>query len=485
MMRWAAVVAVLAVLTSCSSESEPKPSADPARELASKVTADGMYTHLRKFGEIADANGGTRANGTAGYDASVDYVVQFLKDKGFDVQTPEFELLDHSEGGDPRLIAGGRDYHVDQASLLITTPPGGLKAVTLRPQKAAGCRAADYGSVSVKKAIAVVDDTGCSVVDKQNAAVDKGAVGLLVVSTPGASGSPAGLFTPGYYQELTVPVGVIDSAANAALRRTTAPVNLILDSKPVMKKARNVLAQTKTGDSQNVVMVGAHLDSAPASPGVNDNGSGVAAALETAAALGAEPNITNAVRFAFWGSEENGLQGSAKYVRGLNGDQLDAIALYLNLDMIGSPNAGYFTYDGDQTGQANPEIPLRSIPEGSAGIERTLAAYLNGAGVRPADMPLTRTTDYHAFLAVGVPVGGLTAGASQRKTEVQARLWGGRAGAPYDPNYRTARDTVDNIHGQALSVMGSAAAFAVGAYAQSVEGVNGVPPRDQRHRSGR
>ena len=151
--------------------------------------------------------------------------------------------------------------------------------------------------------------------------------------------------------------------------------------------------------------------------------------------------------------------------------------------MIGSPNAGYFTYDGDQSGQPNPEIPLDTIPEGSAGIERTLAAYLNSAGARPADMPLTRYTDYSAFLTAGVPVGGVTAGASQRKTEVQARLWGGRAGVPYDPNYRTPRDTVDNIDRNALSVMGAAAAFAVGTYAQSVEGVNGVPLRDQRHRS--
>ena len=86
-------------------------------------------------------------------------------------------------------------------------------------------------------------------------------------------------------------------------------------------------------------------------------------------------------------------------------------------------------------------------------------------------------------LAAGIPVGGLTAGSSQRKTEVQARLWGGRPGVAFDPNYHTGRDTVDNIDRQALSVMGQALAFAVATYAQSVEGVNGVPLRDQRHRS--
>ncbi len=483
-MRWVAVAAALVVLTSCSSSDSNAPSADLGAELAGKITADGMYTHLEELQKIAEANGGSRANGTSGYDASVDYVAQFLRDKGFDVQTPEFEFLDRMEGGNPQLTFGGRNYSVDQASLLITTPRGGLNAVTLRPQKtAAGCRSADYGTVSVKGAIAIVDDTGCSVVDKQNAAVDRGAVGVLVVSDPGPAGSPTGLFTPGYYQKLTVPVGVIGNDANAALRRTIAPVKLVLDRKPVMEKTRNVLAQTKSGDAGNVVMVGAHLDSSPVSPGINDDGSGVAAVLATAASLGSSPPIRNAVRFALWGSEENSLQGPTNYIRGLPGAALDEIALYLDLEMIGSPNAGYFTYDGDQSAQPNPEIPFRTVPDGSAGIERTLAGFLNSAGVRPADMPLTRYTDYYPFLSVGVPVGGLTTGGSQVKTEVQARLWGGRAGAPYDPNYRTPRDTIDNIDRDALSVMGSAAAFAVGTYAQSVEGVNGVPPRDQRHRS--
>jgi Zn-dependent M28 family amino/carboxypeptidase len=483
MRRWAAVVALVAALTSCASPESDTGSQNRPGELAGKISTDALFTHLHKLQEIADANNNTRANGTPGYDASVAYVVQFLQDKGFDVQTPEYELLDRTEGGHPALTVSGRTYPVDHASLLVATPPGGLNAVSLRPQKRSGCTAADYGTVSVKGAIAVVDDAGCSVVDKHNAAVAKGAAGLLVVSAPGTSGSPVGLFTPGYYERLTVPVGVIDNDTDAALRRTNAPVRLVLDSRAVMKKARNIVAQTKTGDTKNVVMVGAHLDSPPLSPGLNDDGSGVAALLETAAALGSQPRITNAVRFAFWGSEEYALQGSAKYVRGLAPEQLDDIAMYLNLDMIGSPNAGYFTYDGDQSAQPNPEIPLRAVPEGSAGIERTLAGYLNSAGVRPADMPLARNTDYYAFLSADIPFGGLTTGASQRKTEVQARLWGGRAGTPFDPDWRTPRDSIEGIDAHALSVMGSAAAFAVATYAQAVDGVNGVPPRDRRHRS--
>ncbi|MCV7282773.1 M28 family peptidase [Mycolicibacterium flavescens] len=484
MTRWAAVIGVIGVLaglTSCSSE-PPQP-ADLPRHIADQVTVDGMVTHLQKFQDIADTNAGTRADGTRGYDASIDYVAQFLRDKGFDVSTPEFELLDRTEGGKPTLRVAGRDFPVDQASLLITTPAGGLNAVTLRPQNAAGCRSADYGGRSMRNTIAIVDDTGCSVVDKQNAAVNQGAVGLLVVSDPGSSGSPPGLFTPGYYRGLTIPVAVIGNAADAALRRTNASVRLVLDQKPVMRKTRNVLAQTKTGDARNVVVAGAHLDSSRGSPGINDDGTGVAALLETAAALGAEPRTANAVRFAFWASEENGPAGPTRYVQGLSREELADIALYLGFDMLGSPNAGYFTYDGDQSAQPNPDIPLRSVPDGSAGIERTLAGYLNTAGVRPADMPLTRFTDYYPFLAAGVPVGGLTAGASQRKTEIQARLWGGRAGVPYDPNYRTARDRLDAVNRDALSTLGPAAAYAVAVYAQAVDGVNGVPARDQRHRT--
>lgn len=474
----AAVAAVL--LGGCSSA--PAPPGDPGRDLADAVTVDAMFGHLRELQDIADANNGSRADGTPGYDASVDYVAQTLRDKGFDVTTPEFERLAVRSPGKPTLTAGGHGYPVDQASLLTPTPKGGLRAITLRPQKPAGCVAADYGTTTMANAIAVVDDTGCSIVAKQNTAVAQGAVGLLVVSEPGSEGSPRGLFTPGYYRALTVPVAVIDADANAALRRTEAPVQLTLDAEATMAKSRNVVAQTKTGDPHNVVVAGAHLDSAPDSPGINDDGTGVAALLATAAALGARPQITNAVRFGFWGAEEAVLAGSTKYVQGLDRDQLNDIALYLDFDSLGSPNAGFFTYDGDQSGQANPAVPANTVPVGSAGIERTLAGYSNLAGIRPADMPLGTASDYSPFLAAGVPIGGTTTGAAQRKTAAQARLWGGTSGVAFDRNYHLPGDTVDNVNRDALAVMGPGVAFAVGTYARSIEGVNGVPGREQRHR---
>ena len=461
-----ALVAAL-TLASCSAPPEPDP-VPTAWALAEKVDVDVIYTHLEELARIATANKGSRAVGTPGYEATVDFVAGVLRDKGFEVSTPEFEWLDMGSPGKPTLEVAGRSYPVTQASPLAGTPPGGVRGESLRPRDPAGCAAADYGDV--RGALVIVDDTECSVVAKQNAAVAKGAVGLLVVS----AGGKEGLFEPGYYQKLTLPVAVIDRTTDAALRRTTAPVRLTLDAEAAVAKSRSVVAQTKSGNTGNVVVAGANLDSAPRSPGINDNGTGVAALLAIADALGPESQIGNAVRFAFWGSERLG--AAAKYLSALDPEQLKDIAAYLDADMLGSTNAGFFTYDGDQSAQPS------EAPEGSAGIERTLAGYLNLAGGRPADIPLQDAGDYRPFLKAGVPVGGVTTGSTQIKSAVQARLWGGRAGVAFDPQNGTPRDGMENVDHRALSITGPALGFAIGTYALSIEGENGVPARDQRRR---
>jgi len=480
----AAALSTGAIIASgCTPPAATGPIPDLGHALAAKVNVDGIYTHLHKFAEIAAANKGTRADNTPGYDASVDYVANLLRDKGFDVQTPEYLRIAPGSPGNPTLDIGGRTMPVVQASLLKQTPPGGLSGPSLHAVTAAGCTPADYGTLNLRGAIAVVDDTGCSVVDKQNAAVARGAVAVLVVSVPGTNGSPRGLFTPGYYEKLTLPVAVINRSADIALRRTGAPVRLTLDAQNSTIKSRNVLAQTKTGDQHNVVMVGAHLDSAPGLAGLNDAATGVSALLESAAALGGSPSVTNAVRFSFWGSGAVGHEGVIKYVRGLAADALNDIALYLDFDILGSPNAGYFTFDGDQSGQPTPGIAPESIPTGSAGIERTLAGFINLAGMRPAEMPLALGAGYGPFLTAGVPIGGISTGTTQRKNAVQVRLWGGQPDVAFDPGRGALGDTVDALNRNALAITGPAVAFAVGTYAQSATGANGIPPRDQRHRT--
>ncbi|HUE31505.1 MAG TPA: M28 family peptidase, partial [Mycobacterium sp.] len=343
--RLGAVLLLTGVLVGCSSARPVPPAAAPdlARSLAGKVTADKMFNHLRALQDIANANKGNRAQGTAGYDASVDYVAKALRGRGFDVSTPQFDRLQTESPGKPTLTIAGRSYQVDQASLLVRTPPGGLTGPLARPAQPSGCAANDYPAAIPKGAIVVVDDSHCSVVDKQNNAVAKGAVALLVVSRPNGEGAPPTLFNPGYYDRLTVPVGVVGPYGADALERAAAPVRLVLDAQNIKITSRNVLAQTKTGSTHEVVMVGARLDGPRDGPGINDAGSGVAAVLETALQLGPLAPVSNAVRFVFWGAEEDGPYGAMDYVFGLNRDQLNDIALYLNFDMLGSPNAGYFT----------------------------------------------------------------------------------------------------------------------------------------------
>ena len=484
----ATLLLLTGLLAGCSSNSGSRPAQPTAGKdlghgLAAKVGADGMFVHLRALQAIANANKGNRAEGTPGYDASVEYVVKTLRDKGFDVSTPQFDRLYALSAGKPTMTVGGRSYQVDQASMLVQTPPGGLTGQLVLPVQPSGCAARDYPAVVPKGAVAIVDDARCSVVDKQNSAVARGAAALVVVSRPAGQGAPATLFNPGYFKQLTVPVAVAGPSAAGALAGATGPIRLVLDAKNILITSRNVLAQTRTGSPHEVVMVGAHLDSPRGGPGINDDGSGVAAVLETALKLGPLAPVNNAVRFAFWGAEEDGLNGAMDYVFGMDSDQLNDIALYLDFTMLGSPNAGFFTDDGDQSGPPGPGVSFGDVPDGSAGIERTLGGYLYLAGKRPADMPLTTRADYHPFMVAGVPIGGMTTGASQTKTVVQARLWGGQAGAPFDPNYQGPRDTVDNINRDALALMGSGVAFAVGTYAESVGGVNGVPPHDKRHRT--
>jgi Zn-dependent M28 family amino/carboxypeptidase len=272
----------------------------------------------------------------------------------------------------------------------------------------------------------------------------------------------------------------ISKSDGARLRENPAAATVALHAGVRVDRTRNVVAQTKTGSPENVVMAGAHLDSVPEGPGINDNGSGAAAILETAVQLGSSPQVKNSVRFAFWAAEEEGLVGSTRYIQSLDVEALKNIALYLNFDMLASPNPGYFTYDGDQSGPPSDSVPR--VPEGSAGIERLLAAYLEGAGKEPRDTGFDGRSDYDAFTQAGIPAGGLFAGAEEKKSDDEAKIWGGAANEPFDPNYHKGSDTFDHLDHDALGIQGKGVAYAIGMYAQDETGRNGVPAREDRTR---
>ncbi|MEU0999378.1 M28 family metallopeptidase [Streptomyces tibetensis] len=207
----------------------------------------------------------------------------------------------------------------------------------------------------------------------------------------------------------------------------------------------NLIADWPGGDANQVVMAGSHLDSVTSGPGINDNGSGSAAVLETALAVSrAQYKPTKHLRFAWWGAEELGLVGSRSYVNRLATGDRSKISAYLNFDMIGSPNPGYFVYDDDPA------------------IEKTFKDYFGTIGV-PTEIETEGDgrSDHAPFKSAGVPVGGLFTGASRTKTAAQAAKWGGTAGQSFDRCYHSSCDTTANINDTALNRNSDALAYAV------------------------
>ncbi|MEU5915855.1 M28 family metallopeptidase [Streptomyces sp. NPDC047141] len=207
----------------------------------------------------------------------------------------------------------------------------------------------------------------------------------------------------------------------------------------------NLIADWPGGDPNQVLMAGSHLDSVTAGPGINDNGSGSAATLETALAVSrAQLQPTKHLRFGWWGAEELGLVGSKYYVNNLPTAERSKISGYLNFDMIGSPNPGYFVYDDDPT------------------IEQTFKTYFSGLGI-PTEIETEGDgrSDHAPFKNVGIPVGGLFSGADYTKTSAQAQKWGGTAGQAFDRCYHASCDTTANINDTALDRNADAIAYAI------------------------
>ncbi len=456
-------------------------SAEYAKDLQSKVTLDATMAHLRKLQDIADANAGTRVAGSPGYDASVEYVAKTLRDKGFDVQTPEFTMAVFSVGKES-LSVDGRPVEAHAIGFSGASPAQGAtgRLVVASGEGHAGCTTGAYNGVDVAGAVVLVDRGDCLLADKAAAAAERGAIALVVANNVDEESFGAEMKES---DEIEIPVLSVTKADGARLQSETGTATVIAEASVEQVKTRNVTAQTKTGATDNVVAVGAHLDSVKGGPGINDNGTGVATVLETALQMGPSPEVANAVRFGFWAGEEEGLLGSNDYVRSLDIEALKDIALYLNFDMMASPNTCYFTSDADQSLPPDSELEEDLlIPEGSPGIERTLVDAIESAGKTPQDLPFDGRSDYDAFTRAGIPAGNFDTGADDVKTPEQVKLWGGTAGQPCDPNYHTANDTIENINRDALALNGGVIGYVVGLYAQDEGGRNGVPVRDDRTR---
>ena len=461
-----------------------KPHKVESEKLRANVTLHNVFDHLEALQDAADANNGNRASGTPGYEASGQYIEDQLRRAGYkpvrqDFSYDQFELAGESlaqTAPQATTYTAGTDF-----TTMSYSGPGDVTAgvtpvdINLAGDRAStsGCEAADFTGFAAGD-IALIQRGTCAFGDKVANAAAAGAAGVVIFNQGNEveGDDRTGLINGTLGTELSpIPaVGTTFALGEAFAGIEDLVLSITVDSAVRTINSFNILADTRSGAADRTVVVGAHLDSVPVGPGINDNGSGTATILETAIQLAktAKKPLENRVRFAFWGGEEDGLVGSDYYVSQLDEAGLAGTLLNLNFDMLGSPNLVRFVYDGD--GSAF-ETDLSSA--GSAEIESVFEEYFAGQGLASAPTAFDGRSDYSAFIENRIPAGGLFTGAEDLKTEAEAALFGGTAGEAYDPCYHQKCDGLGNINRRGLDQMSDAVAHSVLTFARTQNDLRG------------
>jgi Zn-dependent M28 family amino/carboxypeptidase len=442
-----ALVAGVGILSAgCWSGSDDTPaestSGKTPEQLEQAVTRDGLRAHLVALQRIADENGGTRASGTPGYEASVEYVVSELEKAGYEPRLHRFVFTASRELAPPELaeISPDRATYAEGTDFvpLRYSGSGDVDAI-VQPVEAAsmssGCERSDFDRFRAGS-VALIRRGGCFFVVKVGNAVSAGAAAVLVFNdgSPGHEGPlEATLLHPASLPALSLANDVGEKLVRlAALGPVRVHVSTSFEA--VHRETANVLADLPGTEDEPPILLGAHLDSIVSGPGINDNGSGVATVLEIATqARQLRLRPRRSVRFAFWAAEEIGLVGSTRYVESLDDEARTGIAAALNFDMLGSPNAEALVYDADPT------------------IEEALAEAVRSEGLEPVPIDLEGRSDHAPFAEAGIPVGGLFTGADEL----------GPGGNPHDACYHRPCDTLENVDLPTLEHMADAVAVAV------------------------
>ena len=461
-------------------------------KLRKAVTVSGILEHERAFQRIANNNDGTRALGTPGYKASANYVVKKLRKAGYKVkrQTFTFPFFDELAPAELSVLSpNARD--IDAATFTYSgsgTVEGQVIAIggivippTADPSSASGCAASDFPAAPSGPAIALIQRGTCTFEEKVQNAETAGYDAVIIFNEgqPGRQELLEG--TLGTPQNLPA-IGISFADGEALYQETQAgdvTAQVVTSTVNEERKTQNIIADSPKGKIKGqTIVVGAHLDSVTAGPGINDNGSGSATILEIAeqlAKLKYTKKLQRQVRFAFWGAEELNLLGSTYYVNNLTEAQRAKIYANLNFDMLGSPNYVRFVYDGDGSATDDPDD---AGPPGSDAIEQIFLDYFKSKGLASEPTAFDGRSDYGPFIEVGIPAGGLFSGAEEIKTPEEAAIYGGTAGVAYDKCYHQACDTINNLNTKALSELGDAAAHATLTLALSK---TGLYPDGSRH----
>ncbi|WP_420389289.1 M28 family metallopeptidase [Marinobacter sp.] len=429
------------------------------------MQASNIQYHLDRFYGIAGANDGNRAAGLSGYQASVDYVKTTLESAGYDVTVQQFPFNAFYPTGDGILQATAptpTDYVWEEDfTYLSQTEPGDVSGtavavdVQLGPDNTStsGCEPEDFTGFPAGS-VAVIQRGACAFGQKATNAANAGATGVVIFNQ-GNTEDRKGLTNATLGDDYAGGIPVVFTTYDIGAGWVDQPdlqLRVVTNVVREQTETSNVIAQTNRGNPDNVVMTGAHLDSVFEGAGINDNGSGSAALLELALQM-KRAHPRNQVRFAWWGAEEAGLVGSTFYVNSLSQEEKDKIKVYLNYDMIGSPNFGNFIYDGDGS-----DFDLAG-PPGSAATEALFEKYFNLREIDSEGTQISFRSDYAQFFEDGIAFGGLFTGAEVLKTEEQAAKFGGEAGVAFDPCYHSACDDITNVDELALEINGDAAAF--------------------------
>ncbi|KAL1914425.1 uncharacterized protein VTP21DRAFT_8877 [Calcarisporiella thermophila] len=451
--------------------------------LINRIKIENLMGHAQNLYGFAKSNGNTRVAGSKGHQLTIDYIKNITTKAGYDVKLQPFEFGFTEIVKQKLTISGAMDKDVPIAAMAFggSTPKQGITAELViisdleGKKSSTACNQEDFKHVDIGGKIALIERGECSFNIKTENAAKAGAAAVIIYNnTPG---DIKGKLSADNRSK--IPVGSISQGEGRKLIRAASKnklrLNLSLIQETRAIKTYNVIAETKQGDPKNVVVLGGHSDSVRAGPGLNDNGSGTLALLEVALQMqDAKPK--NKVRFIWFSAEESGLLGSKYYTSKLSNEDVKNIAVMLNFDMIASPNYVISVYNGDERG-----TPL---PPGSNAVTKMFVDYFEKKRevYQTAVYPFSRS-DVGPFAKLRIAVGGLDTGAEKRKTQEQARKFGGKVGEPFDWCYHRACDDVSNLSQKALIINAKAMAHAVATYQEDVSSVRNPRPDDESNLS--
>lgn len=436
-------------------------------ELQSLVNKKGLRERAETLFNLAGKSNETyghptRVIGSPGHFATVHYIIKELRKLGgyYNIITQSFKAI---------------DGHVESFSLLIDgIKPKSLQALALTPptpNKAPvhgdlvlvlenGCSLHDF-PLNAKDNIVLIQRGQCSFGDKSRNAGKVGALAAVIYDSNGpllgTLGTPNGEEVPTLAVSEKDVADYIDKLQKNPNHKFET--TLFIDSYVKNISTLNVIAETKFGDHNNVVALGAHSDSVGEGPGINDDGSGTISLLEVAKYL-TKFKINNAVRFAWWAAEEEGLLGSDYYANNLSEEENSKIRLFMDYDMMASPNYEYGIYDANN----------KDHPDGSGNLKDLYVDWYEQHGLNYSLMAFDGRSDYVGFIDNGIPAGGIATGAEGVKDKKSKEKFGGKVGEWFDPCYHQLCDDLSNPSYEAWEVSTKLIAHSVAVYAKSFEG---------------